>query len=50
MKELVNLLNELFEKYKVDEQDIVAVQQAVANVEGDDNDEFVYEKESEDDE
>lgn len=45
MNELINLLNEIFKKYSVSEEEISAVQEAIANVEGSGEDEFGYEEE-----
>lgn len=45
MNELINLLNEIFKKYGVSEEEISAVQEAIANVEGSGDDEFGYEEE-----
>ena len=44
MKNLITKLNELFEKYKVEEADKVEVQKLLAEVEGTDDDEFNYEE------
>lgn len=47
MKNLVEKLNELFDKYNVEDADKVEVQKLVAEVEGNGDDEFDYEEKKE---
>lgn len=47
MKNLVEKLNELFDKYNVEDADKVEVQKLVAEVEGNCEDEFDYEEKKE---
>ena len=42
MNELLNLLNSLIEKYKIEEEDVAAIQEAIAKVEGSEDEEFSY--------
>ena len=42
MNELLNLLNSLIEKYKIEEEDVAAIQEAIAKVEGSEGEEFSY--------
>lgn len=44
MNELMTLLNELIEKYQIEQSDVAAIQEAVANIEGSGDDEFGYEE------
>lgn len=44
MQELMDLLNSLIEKYNIEQADVAAIQEAVANVEGSGDDEFGYEE------
>ena len=44
MNELMTLLNELIEKYQIEQEDVAALQEAVANIEGSGDDEFGYEE------
>ena len=48
MNELLNILNEIFKKYGVSEEEVSAVQEAIANVEGNGDKEFKYETEETD--
>ena len=48
MNELLNILNEIFKKYGVSEEEVSAVQEAIANVEGNGDEEFKYEVEEKD--
>jgi hypothetical protein len=45
MNELVNLLNELAKKYGISEEDMAAIQEAIANVESNGDEEFEYSEE-----
>lgn len=47
MKNLITKLNELFDKYNVEDADKVEVQKLVAEVEGNCDDEFNYEEKEE---
>ena len=44
MNELMTLLNELIEKYQIEQGDVAAIQEALANIEGSGDDEFGYEE------
>lgn len=44
MNQLVEKLNEIFDKYEVNEVDIMAVQELLADIEGANADEFTYEE------
>ena len=44
MNELMTLLNELIEKYQIEQEDVAAIQEALANIEGAGDDEFGYEE------
>lgn len=44
MQELMDLLNSLIEKYNIEQADVAAIQEAIANVEGSGDDEFGYEE------
>ena len=45
MQELMNLLNELVEKYQMEEADVARIKEALAKVEGAGDEEFAYEEE-----
>lgn len=44
MNELMTLLNELIEKYQIEQGDVAAIQEVVANIEGAGDNEFGYEE------
>lgn len=48
MQELMDLLNELIEKYQIEEGDVARIQEVIAKVEGNGDEEFSYEEVEED--
>lgn len=42
MKELVDALNEIFEKYKVTEKEVAGIQDLISKIENDNEGEFTY--------
>ena len=47
MQNLLDLLNSLVEKYNMEQADVVAIQEAIASIEGAADTEFQYEPEEE---
>ena len=45
MQKLLQLLNELIQKYNIEEADVNAIQAALSEIEGNSTEEFEYEKE-----
>lgn len=45
MQKLLQLLNELIQKYNIEEADVNAIQAALSEIEGNSSEEFEYEKE-----
>lgn len=42
MQELINILNEMAEKYGISEDDMATIQEAISNVESSGDEEFEY--------
>lgn len=42
MQELINVLNEMSQKYGISEKDMAVIQEAIAKVESSDGEEFEY--------
>ena len=45
MQELINILNEMAEKYGISEDDMATIQEAISNVESSGDEEFEYKEE-----
>lgn len=45
MQELINILNEMAEKYGISEDDMATIQEAISNVESSGDEEFDYKEE-----
>lgn len=48
MQKLLEILNGLIEKYKIEEADVRMIQEALSEIEGNATDEFKYEEDVED--
>lgn len=48
MQKLLEILNGLIEKYKIEEADVRMIQEALSEIEGNATDEFKYEEDEED--
>lgn len=49
MQKLLEILNELIQKYNIAEEDVNAIQAALSELEGNTSEEFEYEEEKEED-
>lgn len=45
MQKLLEILNELIQKYNIAEEDVNAIQAALSEIEGNDSEEFAYNEE-----